>query len=388
MYSEKTKRRSIICACSFIIMLPLSWISVPGIGSFYRILIIAITALSLFFNGHIIRLPAVYHLRRYFRIYGLCILYFSASSFWSQNPSKSMVVAAGYVLLLCVLITFIQNCGGCECSVYNKCWRVIGVLWIILFFTGEKTTYAFTSRASLMILGTPTDANEFAAAIGVSVCIIISALFSEKLSPIKRLFYVCVLLTLIYIILMTGSRGGLIATFVGSVVTVLVCSKMDIKRILGIIIMMVLLSVILIYYIIPLLPADIIGRFTIDSLQKSGGSGRSEIWERGLSIFATSGILRTLFGYGTYGIDTWHNQIIQMLVDGGIVGLILYLIWMMKTFLLFVKYNKKYLGAFITLMIASLTISMGPSYKPLWVFLLMTFIKEEDVENETIYYYN
>lgn len=48
------------------------------------------------------------------------------------------------------------------------------------------------------------------------------------------------------------------------------------------------------------------------------------------------------------------------------------------------KYSRKYLGAFFGMMAMSMSITMGPSYKPLWIFLMMSFAIPDKMNNDVI----
>ena len=83
-----------------------------------------------------------------------------------------------------------------------------------------------------------------------------------------------------------------------------------------------------IYIFIPNLPQSIPERLQLSSIIEDKGSDRAFIWGAAIDNI-TSGTTRLIYGYGPFGLTfmryTMHNQFIQALMDGGIIGLILYL---------------------------------------------------------------
>lgn len=107
----------------------------------------------------------------------------------------------------------------------------------------------------------------------------------------------------------------------------------------------------------------IINRFTTDD----GGSGRSVIWKMGLSIFQDS----PLFGVGIFNyIPTsgalfgspvyMHNSYLEALIDGGLVGIVLYLTIFIFVFVAYFS-SRKLINdnGYLIFSFASVTIMMG-----------------------------
>ena len=77
-----------------------------------------------------------------------------------------------------------------------------------------------------------------------------------------------------------------------------------------------------------------------------------------------------------------HNQYIQQLTNFGIIGLLLYIYLLTKTHTAIKYHNLKYLGAFWGMVLMGLTLSMSSSYKPLWILLMMAFVKIDSLDIE------
>ena len=178
---------------------------------------------------------------------------------------------------------------------------------------------------------------------------------------------------------MSGSRGALIAVAVAMIITLLQSGKVDAKSVLIVIVFAIIVLLLSIRYIIPLIPDDVLTRMSLKALLKDGGSGRGDLWTDAVRKIWNGSVLRMMFGYGQYGLtvgtkgvsQTMHNQLIQQLSNYGIVGLVLYLILIYKSYKSIKLNCPRYMGAFIGMMVMSLTITMSVAYKLLWILLLM-----------------
>ena len=195
----------------------------------------------------------------------------------------------------------------------------------------------------------------------------------------SRILQIIIMLLSLYCVLMSGSRGALIAVAVAMIITLLQSGKVDAKSVLIVIVFAIIVLLLLIRYIIPLIPDDVLTRMSLKALLKDGGSGRGDLWTDAVRKIWNGSVLRMMFGYGQYGLtvgtkgvsQTMHNQLIQQLSNYGIVGLVLYLILIYKSYKSIKLNCPRYMGAFIGMMVMSLTITMSVAYKLLWILLLM-----------------
>ena len=194
-----------------------------------------------------------------------------------------------------------------------------------------------------------------------------------------RILQIIIMLLSLYCVLMSGSRGALIAAAVAMIITLLQSGKVDAKSVLIVIVFAIIVLLLSIRYIIPLIPDDVLTRMSLKALLKDGGSGRGDLWTDAVRKIWNGSVLRMMFGYGQYGLtvgtkgvsQTMHNQLIQQLSNYGIVGLVLYLILIYKSYKSIKLNCPRYMGAFIGMMVMSLTITMSVAYKLLWILLLM-----------------
>lgn len=135
-----------------------------------------------------------------------------------------------------------------------------------------------------------------------------------------------------WIVLLSGSRGGLLAILACIIAFLLFYNKQYFTRKVAAVVISGILFLILLNY----LPEALRMRFAVEEVAESGGTGRVAIWEQAIDLHINSDVFRMLFGYGTatikksfalYGYPkelVAHNMFLETLVELGSIGLILY----------------------------------------------------------------
>ena len=378
----------------FVTFLPFSWAS-SSVGSLYRALTILITVVVLITSRG--RFTIDSENRKTFLTFLVYMGYCALSFLWSPDAELGTKNAMGMLLL--IIIAFIFSTTA-ETYKYHDimlyCWIAVGIISACLYIFGQKTQVGiYGSRTSLMILGTPTDPNEYAGLF----CITTSCSCIMLLKARKAKWKLILLLSIgieLYAVLMTGSRGALLSTLIALLATLFIAGKISIKTMLLAFGTIIILMLFFVNWVLPNLPVDILKRLSIEALLNDQGSGRSGIWIDALNQFCNGSVLNMLFGYGAGGISagtsivstTMHNQFIQQLVNYGIIGFVLYVIVLFRTLRVVRKKNREYIGALLGMFAMSLTITMGPSYKPFWILLMMVFLQpvEWGIIDEEVYY--
>lgn len=382
------KKKWGVVTISFILFLPFCWAEF-SFGSLYRVLTILLMMVMLVKSGGIFFINSE-NKKAFFAFLIYCI-FSSVTMIWNEDFNAGLINAMGMILLLIILVSFATEKFDKE---YQKklevSWVITGILSALLFILGERSKVGiYGSRTSLQILGTATDPNEFAGLFVLTIGFT-GILFLEEKKILKKLLLGIVIIVELYVVLILGSRGALISAFCSLLLTLLFTKKVSIKTIIKLFILCVILFFVVHKFILPLIPEDILNRLTLVALVKDKGSGRSDIWIDAINQMLNGSIFNLFFGHGIDGVsagtfyvtNTMHNQLIQNFVCYGIIGTILYLNYIIKSFSLLYKYNKKYLGIFLGIMIMSMTITMGPSYKPLWIFMNMIFVHYKCLDKE------
>jgi hypothetical protein len=87
-------------------------------------------------------------------------------------------------------------------------------------------------------------------------------------------------------------------------------------------------------------------------------------------MFKEFSVFKVFFGMGYFAYEpSAHNQLLQNLLDLGIIGLVLYLMLIVRAFKICLHRARSYIPGFISMMALSMTLTMTGSYKPLWILL-------------------
>lgn len=366
---------------TLILFLPLSWAATP-IGSLYRWIILVLFGYVIIKNRGLIRIDK--SSKTIFLLMSIFVIYSTLSILWGNSVLESLKNSLSLFLMLFVAILF-TSYDYKEVSLSNlldRFWLIVGIVSSILFLFGDRAIIGeYGSRTSLRILGTNTDPNEFAGLFTITLSITIYYIINSK--GIKKWLSVLVAIVEIYSVLLSGSRGAMLACIISVLLTVLLCTKISTKKIITFIFIGALVTWIFIQYLFPMLPIDIVQRMDFRMLLADGGGGRSVLWENGLSAYVDSNVLRMLFGFGANGLiivgergttATMHNYYLQLLTNFGIIGLLLFLLLVFNIIKKFWKYNIKYVPSIIGMLILSATLTTTPNYKPLWILLMTSLI--------------
>lgn len=186
------------------------------------------------------------------------------------------------------------------------------------------------SSGSRLVLnvGRYMDPNYFSTGLVLITAVLIDNIFEKRKVKINITILVALLMTII----LTGSRGGLLANIMVISVYIMFRKKIGFKSILLLFITVLSFLIVFIYFK-DYIPVTILNRFNISNIIKDEGSGRLNIWFNNLSYYKDTSIFRTFFGNGfstfsytsyiTYGVaQVAHSIYVQSLLEGGIFGLI------------------------------------------------------------------
>lgn len=199
-----------------------------------------------------------------------------------------------------------------------------------LFFTG-KISLTGTQRLNLV---QGNDQNGFAALLYLPMCLSFGRVLQQK--DKKRPIYAMLVFIFLFIILMTGSRGGLLASFLFVLTFAFFSQKgKRAKTMIAVVAMLVIAY----YVVLPMLPDSIQQRLFDNKSYKNtidSEHNRVAFWKLGITkIFPQNPILgvgagctpvRMIRVYGSY--RGMHNTYINMLCEFGILGLPVFL-WML-----------------------------------------------------------
>lgn len=265
----------------------------------------------------------------------------------------------------------------------------IAIAIYMLFASGSGLTH--NNRMYLMIGGTTIETNYLNYLFIFPTVFCIDTFVRKKTNLIEKLVLIISTGILIFVVISTGSRGGLLAILLGGAVTYYFSGKNSGKplRVIWTTIIVVALVVILLPYIKPLLPQTLLDRFSPSEVVSDGGNGRIDIWKNAMTaIREQSDIFNLFFGHGFLSSiailgTTLHNAFIEILFDQGLIGAILFLVMNIKLiYMAFIAKDPQMIGLVIGQIVLSMTLA-GVISRYFWInYLILILIYEHNfIEN-------
>ena len=360
----------------YCVLMPFEEAIAFGFGSVLKIVGMLIIGLSLAF--YIRRRPSVTIRPLIFWLVFMLISYLwcTSSYYWDAF----IIIYAGQVALLVALeLVDIRD--------FNFKMIDIGLIitgciasYVLIKFP-ETSMLTDEGRRTIMINGTSLDPNIVAATIILGLHIATSFFLAYQ-NKIVRCLYGGASMFMLYGILLTGSRGALVAFVVSFVLKVYLESKISLEAKKKSV-YLILFAIIAFFVMVSVLPVDLIeSRFSKETIlglneREQGSHNRYDIWLAAIDLFSMSPIWG--FGCGNF-INSIalvysrqcaaHNMYILLFIEGGIIG-----------FSLFAKYvysiwkSLMRLRGYLTLSLLVATLFMCLSldalpYKFFWITLI------------------
>lgn len=293
------------------------------------------------------------HIRVGYRfIFMACwLLYGAVTYLWAKDIGRFGVYYSLYfnnaiMFLLFSTINFSKK----ESEILKKALVYgVGMLLIYMTFVPDATMYSqYQHRLTLNAGKDGLDQNYLAALMVIGFGIVVYKLCNEKETLRKRLIDLLFCTVVVYYILLTGSRSGLMAC----VLIILLSMDTTLKNRLYIGILALVIIFIGVPIILKYVPTEIIARYSLSAFtgQEAESGTRIIIWRRAIE---SMGGIKWLFGHGIgasqfvigdalgLGKDmAIHNHYIAMVVETGIIGLFL-VVYPMVRMVAFLWRNEK-----------------------------------------------
>lgn len=260
--------------------------------------------------------------------------------------------------------------------------------WVTLFLALiYSDTNIMSGRLTIIVNGYYQDPNYLTGFLIFAI-----TYYFDDYMQLERKNSVAKMIIFLVFILLTGSRGGLLAvigTIIFHSITLSTNKRHKLLAIVKIIAVIVFLGV-LYGLIINVLPENIASRYTYESIIGSGGTGRVrfEIWRIILYRYNILPVFNKVFGNGAGTVRYFafdqvaHNIWIENLIEIGLFGTFIFFIYYYVYVMKSIK-DKEYVVAssFIGYIIMGMSMSLY-SYKPIWnVLLLILIIKNHGIKN-------
>lgn len=385
-------RLPMILFCFYILAVPLTIIPMPGGISLLKVVTIADVAIMiplLFIGDNEIRLNSV-HL-----IWMLYMIYSISTMFWLRNESAIDTFRGLTEVTALAMLVSMRVYNSREKRIINNVWLMVGAIMVLLMLFSSNVLEDGDNRETIVLFGSSEDPNQLTGYFILPVAVCLERIVEAKESNKLRLFYIFFILVIMYFVLKTGSRGGLIA-ILGTVFMYTVISVKGIKNKLITIFVVLFIVVVFWVFIMPFLPETVLERFNLTRIIEDRASNRFDIWQT-LITDLLSNINGFIFGKGfsatavplsEAGIsnNVAHNHIIQLYYDQGLMGGTIFMAFLLAGFIRTYRTNRIIAVALFGMIILGMGLTMYPYYKPFWNVLTMTALnfaegEEKDAEN-------
>ncbi len=374
-------------SAAYFICLPLSIVTLPGGMSLLKAVTYVLGAVlvaKLFVGRDRLRLNSV-HL-----FLGLYVVY-SLFSWFIIRTDGAYTTLRG-ILEISLIFVMITS------RVYNKregnflfnSWIVVGVITTASVLLGQilKVESVF-GRVSLFIGGGAEDPNQLC---GYFILPMLCCL--KKLRKGKRgmnAVYLALVVLMGYCVILTGSRGGLLAV-AGALAAYVFIAIRGWKNRLKAAAAMILAAAVFWTVALPLLPQSTQERFTVESIEEGRGSGRYDIWAA-IIEGASREDFGMLFGYGLGSAERFiantgrdntvaHNHWLQIWCDQGFVGALIFAACFLFAAARNLRERPFLAAAMLGMLLLSMSLTMYPTYKAFWNVLMMAAVNIENSGEE------
>lgn len=277
---------------------------------------------------------------------------------------------------------------------FRKISLIIISFSILLYILGMLNLNFDFSKNRIISYGVLTDRN-FPRLIGSLshdpniAAFYLTPLILFSLNDIQYKGYLFIFISLLVILMLTLSRGGILGIFFGIGVFIflkraelIIYLKNNLKKLLFTIIILIL-----VFYKLDLINTILL-RFS-NSIS-TGGSGRTKLWLEGISFFK----FKPCLGYGINNSKLLliplvgnpkylHNTFLEILIEFGIVGFSVYMILVYQTFrTAFSHYKEANNAFFITTYLAMLlqAVFLSLTVNEFWfLFYLLLYIYSDNI---------
>ena len=334
-----------------------------------------------------ILLPHSFRINYTVAVYFIYVVYDMFTFVWASDSADLIqYIKVFFFAALILLINFNRK----EVKMILMFQIIMGLVIMIVLSTTSNTMVSVgefvtdSERAILVVGGVQIDPNYAAMLMFPMIVYLIKILLSNEVKKRFKVLSILALILAFYAYLRSGTRGGLVAALTGCAFFFLRKKRSGLSKTL--LVIGAIIFIILIFpYIQLLLPDSINRRFTLDSIVKSGGSGRFDFWRECLSHVADTPFT-LLFGHGKQatmnllGIAS-HNQFVDALYNGGVIEFLILIIFLVNLYKDASKRENLYAQALLVSYIAmSMSVSVGANmYYWTGIILIMILSKEKEI---------
>lgn len=384
---QKLEKRQIsphcILSCLYFLLLPTT-IAVNSAGN--SILKLATIPIGIFFlvtlilSNRKLQINGVHLALLFYTLSVVVTLFVDAKTVSIDNVIGYILNAALYICLS--VIPYNKT----ELELMESVQILLLAILNVLALLSDGTRF---DRTTLMIMGQTSDPNYFVGFFIFPLVIAMKKLVSGK----YPLLYLALIAVSLYSVFLSGSRGGLLAIAVTIAGFAFLYPSGFKKRFIfltgGLILLLALWLVCK-----PILPEKIVERMTVSSVLETGGTGRLDIWSSMIreivdqpeNLLLGRGInaIHKIFVRGRLAEAAAHNQVIQIVYNQGLVGLLSFLLLTGISFYRCVRRRKTVSIAIIGMMALSVSLSFNQTTRTFWNLIAYAAFAFPDSDTNTI----
>lgn len=247
-----------------------------------------------------------------------------------------------------------------------------------------------TERGTITVFGDTCDPNYFVGFFIFPLTVVMKNIADGK----WRVKIPNILLALIslYVIFLSGSRGGLLAVGITILAFVFIYPKGFVKK-LVIMVCTVTLACLTWMVAKPILPELVVERMNVTDVIESRGTYRMDIWEQAIDeivnesehVILGRGIDARIdmIIAGKYTTEALHSAFLQITYGQGLLGLVLFLLLAAACILRCIKKRKIIAVAVIGMLALGISLSFNASTKTYWnlvCYAALPFVTEADAK--------
>lgn len=354
-----------ILACLYFLLLPTTIVVNSGGNSILKLATVPIGLyflITIIVSKKVLQLNAIHLLLCFFTLSTIITLFVDYSI-------TSIDYVIGYCLnaLLYICLSVVKYSDRELKLLEDVQILLLLVLLGITFFSNGSEF----NRSTLKIFGQTCDPNYFVGYFIFPLSITMKRIIQSK----YRIAYVLLAFLGIYCVFLSGSRGGLIA-IVGLIMAFALIYPPKIKHKIFAFLAGCIFILLAWFLVFPFLPENIIARMSVNNVIETGGTGRWYIWKSMLDEIINSpndllfgrGIhaMHEIFLNGKWDMAVAHNQMIQVLYNQGLIGLIAFTVLTTGCFLNCIRKRKTVSVAIIGMMALSISLSFNQTTRTFW----------------------
>lgn len=251
-----------------------------------------------------------------------------------------------------------------------------------------------TERGTITVFGDVCDPNYFVGFLIFPLAIVLKNIVDSKWR--WKIPNIILALVSLYIIFLSGSRGGLLAIGITVLAFVFVYPKGFIKKVV-ITIGVVVLAIFTWIVVKPILPELVVERMSVTDVVESRGTYRMDIWEQAIDeivnesdyVILGRGIDARIdmIIAGKYSTEALHSAFLQIAYGQGILGFALFMLLAGACILRCMKKRKVIVVAVIGMLALGISLSFNASTKTYWnliCYAAFPFANEICTEKENL----